>query len=140
MTRDAATELNQGKHHKDESMPIVKKLVRVIGVADMAAAKRFYVAALNLVVLSQSESWIELSCGNGSLALSPSGADRASGADGVERTKVIFEVEGLDQLVAHIEALGGKVVHVTDRPGSPVRVVHMLDPYQNVFQLSERRR
>jgi len=48
-------------------------------------------------------------------------------------------VTGLDELIPRIERLGGKVVHVSDNPGAPVRVVHILDPFQNVFQLAERR-
>lgn len=120
-------------------MPKVKKLSRVIGVSDIGAAKRFYVSALDLVVTSESEYWIELSCGDGSLALSPNDGARAQGREGVERTKVIFEVEGLDELVARIERLGGKVVHVSDNAAAPVRVVHVLDPFQNVVQLAERR-
>ncbi len=120
-------------------MITVKKLSGVLGVSDMAAAKSFYESALNLSVTSESLFWIDLSCGNGSLALSPDGRERPTGQAGIERTKIIFEVEGLDALVIRIEALGGRVVHVSDQPGSPVRVVHILDPFQNVFQLAERR-
>ena len=120
-------------------MPEIKKLSGVVGVSDMQAAKEFYVAALGLRVTSESAYWIDLSCGNGSLALSPNGADRPEGRPGIERTKIIFEVTGLDELVAHIGGLGGKVVHVSDNPGAPVKVVHILDPFQNVFQLAERR-
>jgi predicted enzyme related to lactoylglutathione lyase len=120
-------------------VPTVKKLSRVIGVSDMQAAKAFYIAALGLEITAESDFWIDLSCGNGSLALSPNGSDRPSGRDGVERTKVIFEVTELDQLVSHIEKLGGKVVHVSDNVTARVKVVHILDPFQNVFQLAERR-
>jgi predicted enzyme related to lactoylglutathione lyase len=120
-------------------MPTVNKLSRVIGVGDMQAAKEFYVAALGLTVTSESAYWIDLSCGNGSLALSPNGSDRPSGQSGIERTKIIFDVSGLDELVRHIEALGGRVVHVSDDVAAPVKVVHILDPFQNVFQVAERR-
>ena len=120
-------------------MPTIKKLSRVIGVSDMKAAKDFYVAALGLTVTAESDYWIDLSCGNGSLALSPSGGDRPAGQAGVERTKVIFEVTGLDELVLHVRNLGGKVVHVSDNTAAQVKVVHILDPFQNVFQLAERR-
>ena len=120
-------------------MPEIKKLSGVIGVSDMSAAKDFYVAALSLRVTSESAYWIDLSCGNGSLALSPNGPERQEGRAGIERTKIIFEVTGLDELVAHIEGLGGKVVHVSDSAAAPVKVVHILDPFQNVFQLAERR-
>jgi predicted enzyme related to lactoylglutathione lyase len=120
-------------------VPEIKKLSGVIGVGDMRAAKEFYVAALSLEVTSESGYWIDLSCGNGSLALSPNGPDRPEGRAGVERTKIIFEVTGLDELVARIERIGGKVVHVSDNVGAPVKVVHILDPFQNVFQLAERR-
>ena len=120
-------------------MAEIKKLSGVIGVSDMRAAKEFYVAALGLKVTSESEFWIDLSCGNGSLALSPNGTDRPEGRAGIERTKIIFEVIGLDELVAHIESLGGKAVHVSDNVAAPVKVVHILDPFQNVFQLAERR-
>jgi len=111
----------------------------VIGVADMRAAKEFYVTALGLEVTSETDFWIDLSCGNGSLALSPNNGDRPEGRAGVERTKIIFDVEGLDELVSHIEKLGGKVVHVSDNVAVQVKVVHILDPFQNVFQLAERR-
>jgi len=117
----------------------IKKLSRVIGVADMRAAKEFYVTALGLEVTSETDFWIDLSCGNGSLALSPNNGDRPEGRAGVERTKIIFDVEGLDELVSHIEKLGGKVVHVSDNVAVQVKVVHILDPFQNVFQLAERR-
>jgi predicted enzyme related to lactoylglutathione lyase len=117
----------------------VKKLSRVIGVADMRAAKEFYVAALGLDVTSETDFWIDLSCGNGSLALSPNNGDRPEGPAGVERTKIIFDVEGLDELVLRAEKLGGKVVHVSDNVAARVKVVHILDPFQNVFQLAERR-
>jgi predicted enzyme related to lactoylglutathione lyase len=120
-------------------VPEIKKLSGVIGVSDMSAAKEFYVAALGLRVTSESAYWIDLSCGNGSLALSPNNGDRPEGRPGIERTKIIFDVTGLDELVAHIERLGGKVVHVSDNAGAPVKVVHILDPFQNVFQLAERR-
>ena len=120
-------------------MPEIKKLSGVIGVSDMQAAKEFYVAALGLRVTSESAYWIDLSCGNGSLALSPNGADRPKGRPGIERTKIIFEVSGLDDLVTRVEGVGGKVVHVSDNAGAPVKVVHILDPFQNVFQLAERR-
>ena len=120
-------------------MATIKKLSRVIGVADMRAAKEFYVAALGLEVTSESEFWTDLSCGNGSLALSPDNGPRAEGRAGVELTKVIFDVEGLDELVSHVEKLGGKVVHVSDNVAAGVKVVHILDPFQNVFQLAERR-
>jgi predicted enzyme related to lactoylglutathione lyase len=120
-------------------MPTVNKISRVIGVGDMQAAKLFYVAALGLTVTAESDYWIDLSCGNGSLALSPNGSDRPPGQPGIERTKVIFEVTGLDELVRHIATLGGKVVHVSDNVAAQVKVVHVLDPFQNVFQLAERR-
>ncbi len=120
-------------------MPTVKQLSRVIGVSDMQAAKDFYVSALGLEVTFESEHWIDLSCGNGSIALSPNYGPRSEGKEGVERTKIVLSVDGLDDLVSHIEGLGGKVVHVSDDPNAPVRVVHILDPYQNVFQLSEAR-
>ena len=120
-------------------MARIKKLSRVIGVADMRAAKEFYVTALGLEVTSETDFWIDLSCGNGSLALSPNNGDRPEGRAGVERTKIIFDVEGLDELVSHIEKLGGKVVHVSDNVAVQVKVVHILDPFQNVFQLAERR-
>ena len=121
-------------------VPTVKKLSRVIGVADMQAAKSFYVAALGLTVTAESDYWIDLSCGNGSLALSPNGSDRPPGQPGIERTKIIFEVTGLDELVRHIEQIGGKVVHVSDNVAAQIKVVHILDPFQNVFQLAEHRR
>jgi catechol 2,3-dioxygenase-like lactoylglutathione lyase family enzyme len=73
----------------------ITKLSGVIGVADMHAAKEFYVAALGLEVTSETDFWIDLSCGNGSLALSPNNGDRPKGRAGVERTKIIFVVEGL---------------------------------------------
>ncbi len=120
-------------------MPEIKKLSGVVGVSDMTAAKEFYVAALGLEVTSESAFWIDLSCGNGSLALSPNNGERPEGRAGVERTKIIFEVTGLDELVPHIERLGGKVVHVSDNVAAQVKVVHILDPFQNVFQLAERR-
>ena len=120
-------------------MAKVNKLSRVIGVGDLRAAKDFYVAALGLTVTAESDYWIDLSCGNGSLALSPNGSDRPAGRDGVERTKVIFDVTGLDDLVRHIETLGGTVVHVSDNVAARVKVVHILDPFQNVFQLAEHR-
>jgi predicted enzyme related to lactoylglutathione lyase len=120
-------------------VPEVKKLSGVIGVSDMQAAKEWYVAALSLRVESESPFWIDLSCGNGSLALSPNGPDRPEGRPGIERTKIIFEVVGLEELVPHIERLGGKLVHVSDNVAAPVKVVHILDPFQNVFQLAERR-
>ena len=105
----------------------------------MQAAKNFYVAALNLTATTESAWWIDLSCGNGSLALSPNGPDRPEGQTGIERTKVIFEVTGLDEFVERIEKLGGKVVHVSDNVAAQIKVVHILDPFQNVFQLAERR-
>jgi predicted enzyme related to lactoylglutathione lyase len=120
-------------------VPEIKKLSGVIGVSDMQAAREFYVAALSLKVTSESAYWIDLSCGNGSLALSPNNGDRPEGRAGVERTKIIFEVEGIDELVSRIERLGGKVVHVSDNVAAQVKVVHVLDPFQNVFQLAERR-
>jgi predicted enzyme related to lactoylglutathione lyase len=117
----------------------IKKLSRVIGVSDMRAAKEFYVAAFGLEVTAETDFWIDLSCGNGSLALSPNNGPRPEGRAGVELTKVIFDVEGLDELVSHIEQLGGKVVHVSDNVAAGVKVVHILDPFKSVFQLAERR-
>lgn len=114
-------------------MASVIKMSRVIGVSDMQAAKNFYIAALDLEVTSESAYWIDLSCGKGSLALSPNDGERPAGRAGVERTKVIFEVIGLDELVAHIEKLGGTVVHVSDNAAAQIKVVHVLDPFQNVF-------
>jgi predicted enzyme related to lactoylglutathione lyase len=118
----------------------VKKLSVVIGVSDMQAAKEFYVAALGLEVTTESDFWIDLSCGNGSLALSQNGQARPEGRAGVERTKTICDVTDIDDLVPHIEKLGGTVVHISDNVAAGVKVVHILDPFQNVFQVAERQR
>jgi predicted enzyme related to lactoylglutathione lyase len=67
------------------------------------------------------------------------GVDDMQAAKSIERTKIIFEVTDLDELVRHIETLGAKVVHVSDNVAARVKVVHVLDPFQNVFQLAERR-
>ena len=120
-------------------MPKVRRLSRVVGVEDLQRAKRFYQSALGLEVTFESEHWIDLNCGDGSLALSPNYGPRPAGGEGVDLTKIIFDVEGLDELVVKFEELGGKVVHVSDHADSPVRVVHICDLDQNVIQLSERR-
>ncbi len=120
-------------------MPKVKRLSRVIGVSDLQRAKHFYQSALGLEATFETEHWIDLNCGDGSLALSPNYGHRPAGDQGIDQTKIIFDVEGIDELVARFEELGGKVVHVSDHAGSPVRVVHICDLDQNVFQLSEMR-
>ena len=111
------------------------QITRVIGVNDLARATSFYREVFGLTVTSETPYWVDLTCGDGNLALQPYRHD----ADALVHTMVIFTVDDLDGAVADAEKHGGVVHQRVDNPHAPVVLAHVIDTENNVIQIAAKR-
>lgn len=116
-------------------MAVVRKVSRVIGVADMKRAVGFYTGALGLDVDRETPGWTDLTCGNGNLALQAYQPEEAKNA--VTQTMVIFTVDDLESAIKDVEAAGGRLIRRHDNRHAPVIVGHVVDTEGNAVQLAQ---
>jgi predicted enzyme related to lactoylglutathione lyase len=116
----------------------INTISRVIGAEDMTRAVAFYRDVVGLEVVRESPEWVDLTCGNGNLALQRFQHPHKEGE--YTPTMVLLTVHGdIDEAIREVEAAGGKLLHVSDHDAAPVVVAHVGDTEGNAIQLVKLR-
>ena len=104
-------------------------------VRDLAAAKRFYVAQLELPIIQETPSMnlLAVRVGNSRMSIFGNRADNG----GAGPSQIILAVGDIEQAVAEMEAKGIMVSGPPVTAGTFLRFVTTLDPDGNTVAISE---
>ncbi|WP_237057112.1 VOC family protein [Microbulbifer sediminum] len=106
----------------------------VYGVPDLAEARGWYIAALELEPYFDSECYVGFDVGGFELGLNPDARSVTSRADGVV---AYWGVANIAAEVERLNALGARQHSETVDVGDGILMASFLDPFGNIFGLIE---